>query len=77
MIRLVRLRWRTLLLWLLHVAEEWFGIADVMTWPWIHAAVGEIGLTLDGTRSLARWYVEIAERPTVRRGLEVPRLEVP
>ncbi len=27
-IRLERLRWETLLLWLLHVAEETFGVAD-------------------------------------------------
>jgi GSH-dependent disulfide-bond oxidoreductase len=60
-----------------YLAGERFGIADIMTWPWIHAAVGKIGLTLDGTRNLARWYAEIAERPAARRGLEVPRLEVP
>jgi hypothetical protein len=38
LIRLERLRWKTLLLWLLHVAEERLGVADVTatersTWP--------------------------------------------
>ena len=28
-VRLERLRWETLLLWLLHVVEESFGVADV------------------------------------------------
>jgi hypothetical protein len=30
LLQLARLRWRTLLLWLLHVAEERFGVADVI-----------------------------------------------
>jgi GST-like protein len=51
-----------------------YGLADIMTWPWIHAAVGKIGLSLDATPSLAGWYAGIAERPAVRRGLKVPAL---
>ena len=30
LLQLARLRWRTLLLWLLHVAEERFGVADAI-----------------------------------------------
>jgi GSH-dependent disulfide-bond oxidoreductase len=51
-----------------------YGLADIMTWPWIHAAVGKIGLVLDATPNLARWYAGVAKRPAVQRGLEIPVL---
>jgi GSH-dependent disulfide-bond oxidoreductase len=47
-----------------------YGIADVMTWPWINA-LPEMGVTFDATPHLARWHAEIAARPAVRRGLAV------
>jgi GSH-dependent disulfide-bond oxidoreductase len=50
-----------------------YGIADVMTWPWINA-LPEIGVTLDATPHLHRWYAEIGARPAVQRGLAVPVL---
>jgi len=53
---------------------ERFGIADVMTWPWIHAGVTQLGLTLDTCPNLDRWYGDISERPAVRRGLAIPVL---
>jgi GST-like protein len=55
-----------------YLVGDRYGLADIMTWPWIHAAVGKIGLALDATPNLARWYAGIAERPAVRRGLEIP-----
>ena len=57
-----------------HIAGEAYGIADVMTWPWIHAGLTKLGLTLDATRNLARWYMAVGARPAVLRGLVVPRL---
>jgi GSH-dependent disulfide-bond oxidoreductase len=57
-----------------HLASDRYGLADIMTWPWIHAAIGKIGLTLDATPNLARWHGEIAERAAVRRGLKIPVL---
>jgi len=51
-----------------------YGVADVMTWPWIHAAVTKIGLTVDEFPELARWYTQIARRPAVQRGLEIPKM---
>ncbi|MEO5759814.1 MAG: glutathione S-transferase N-terminal domain-containing protein [Mesorhizobium sp.] len=51
-----------------------YGIADVMTWPWIHAAVTKLGLPLDDTPHLRRWYAAIGQRPAVIRGLTVPTL---
>lgn len=51
-----------------------YGVADIMTWPWIHAAQEKIGVSLDGLPGLQRWYREIATRPAVQRGLAVPVL---
>ncbi len=51
-----------------------YGIADVMTWPWVNAAVGKLGFTLGDTPHLARWFDVIAQRPAVTRGLRVPDL---
>lgn len=34
----------------------------------------KLGLSLDATPSLARWYMAIGARPAVLRGLVVPRL---
>jgi len=56
-----------------YLVGERYGIADVMTWPWINAHP-QIGLTLDAVPHLRRWHAAIAARPAVRRGLEVPRL---
>jgi GST-like protein len=51
-----------------------YGIADVMTWPWIHAGVIKLGLSLDDTPNLVRWYAAIGRRPAVIRGIAVPAL---
>lgn len=57
-----------------HLAGEAYGIADIMSWPWIHAALVHIGLDLDASPNLRRWYDAIAARPAVQRGLRVPAL---
>ena len=57
-----------------YLVEGGYGIADVMTWPWIRAAATKLDIALDRYSSLARWYAVIAERPAVRRGLAVPDL---
>ena len=59
-----------------HIAGEAYGIADIMTWPWIHAAVEKLGLGLDATPDLARWYGLVGDRPAVKRGLAIPMLTV-
>ncbi len=55
-----------------HLAGDAYGIADVMTWPWIRAAVESIGVPIDDLPALSRWYAAVGERPAVRRGLAVP-----
>ena len=54
-----------------YLAGDRYGIADVMTWTWVHAHP-ELGLSLDAYPSLRRWHDAIAGRPAVRRGLAVP-----
>jgi GST-like protein len=56
-----------------HLAGERYGIADVMTWPWIDVH-GKLGLDLDATLNLKRWHAAIAARPAVQRGLRIPAL---
>lgn len=57
-----------------YLAGRHYGIADVMTWPWIAVAEPKLLLDLQPYPNLARWFAEIAERPAVRRGLRVPVL---
>lgn len=57
-----------------HLVGPEYGIADVMTWPWINAAVGKLGFALDPYPNLARWFATVGQRPAVRRGLLVPAL---
>ena len=51
-----------------------YGVADIAAWPWIDGT-GFAGLTLDGHPALRRWYMTIADRPAVQRGLQVPPRE--
>jgi GSH-dependent disulfide-bond oxidoreductase len=51
-----------------------YGIADVMTWPWINVAEPKLKLDLTPYPALRRWFDAIAERPAVQRGLMVPVL---
>jgi GST-like protein len=56
-----------------YLAGERYGIADIMTWPWINA-LPKLGVTLDATPNVQRWHAEIAARPAVQRGVAVPLL---
>lgn len=51
-----------------------YGIADIMTFPWIDA-LPKLGISLDQTANLARWHAAIAARPAVNRGMAVPKLD--
>ncbi len=57
-----------------HLAGAEYGIADVMTWPWINAAADKLGFALDTHPHLARWFAAVGARPAVQRGLLVPAL---
>ncbi|MGB3388761.1 MAG: glutathione S-transferase N-terminal domain-containing protein [Pseudaminobacter sp.] len=55
-----------------YLVSDLFGVADVMTWPWINAAVSKLDVDLGQYPNVARWFAEIAARPAVQRGLRVP-----
>ena len=55
-----------------YLAGREYSIADVATWPWI-ARFERHGIDWSDSPSLKRWYLEIAERPAVQRGYDVPK----
>jgi GSH-dependent disulfide-bond oxidoreductase len=48
-----------------------YSIADMATFPWV-ARHERHEVDLTGFRSVLRWYRQIAERPAVRRGYQIP-----
>ena len=48
-----------------------YSIADIANWSWVRGYKWS-GVTLDGLPHLARWLDAIAERPAVKRGVDVP-----
>ncbi|HAK53806.1 MAG TPA: glutathione S-transferase [Gammaproteobacteria bacterium] len=48
-----------------------YSIADIATWPWISRYEWQI-IDLNDYPNVKRWYIDIAERPAVQRGYDVP-----
>jgi len=48
-----------------------YSIADIATWPWVSRFEWQ-QVDLDGFPNVSRWYREIAARPAVQRGYDVP-----
>lgn len=48
-------------------------IADFATWPWLSRWDWQ-GIDLERFSNVQRWYVELAQRPGVRRGYDVPAM---
>jgi GST-like protein len=57
-----------------YLAGDRYGIADVMTWPWIQVVEPALKLDLAPYRHLRRWFDTIAARPAVQHGAAVPEL---
>lgn len=53
-----------------------YSIADIATWPWI-ARYEWQGIDWARYPHLLRWYRELASRPAVQRGYDVPRATTP
>ncbi len=49
-----------------------YSIADIATYPWIHVH-DWAGIEIDDLHSLNRWMKTVADRPAVKRGMDVPR----
>jgi GST-like protein len=54
-----------------YLAGDDYSIADIATWPWISRFEWQ-QMDLASFENLSRWYREIAQRPAVQRGYEVP-----
>ncbi len=48
-----------------------YSIADMATWPWISRYEWQ-GIEWSAYPHLKRWYLQIADRPAVQRGYDVP-----
>jgi GST-like protein len=57
-----------------YVAGQQYTIADIATWPWARFHPWH-GVELSEFPNVQRWYDEIAARPAVERGLNVPKKE--
>jgi GSH-dependent disulfide-bond oxidoreductase len=55
-----------------YLAGDEYSVADIATWPWI-ARYEWQGISWADFPNLLRWYREIAARPAVQRGYDVPR----
>jgi GSH-dependent disulfide-bond oxidoreductase len=53
------------------VADE-YSIADIAIWPWISRFEWQT-IDLGQYADVKRWYLEIAKRPAVQRGYDVPK----
>jgi GST-like protein len=53
-----------------YLAGDSYTIADIATFPWLRSWQNQ-GVELDAYPNLKRWFNEIAERPAVKRGVEV------
>jgi GST-like protein len=58
-----------------YVAGQQYTIADIATWPWARFHPWHGIEDLAEFPNLKRWYDEIAARPAVERGLNVPKKE--
>ncbi len=49
-----------------------YSVADIATWPWISRFEWQT-IDLDDFPNVKRWYTDIANRPAVQRGYDVPK----
>ena len=54
-----------------YLASDEYSIADIATWPWISRFEWQ-QVDLGSFSHLSRWYNDIAKRPAVQRGYDVP-----
>ena len=57
-----------------HLGGAEYGLADIMTWPWLNGAVTRLGKSLEARPNLARWMAAVGGRPAVQAGMKVPEL---
>jgi GST-like protein len=53
-----------------YLGSDDYSIADIACWPWMRYPDRQ-GIELEELKNFKRWFDEIAERPAVKRGVEV------
>jgi GSH-dependent disulfide-bond oxidoreductase len=56
-----------------YLAGDFLSIADFATWPWFSRFEWQ-NIDLGDFPNVRRWYVELAERPGLKRGYDVPAM---
>ncbi|MFQ6370675.1 glutathione S-transferase family protein [Shewanella sp. YIC-542] len=54
-----------------YLAGDSYTIADIACWPWVNGHEWS-GISIEGLPHLQRWLAQIAQRPAVQRGMQVP-----
>ena len=57
-----------------HLGGTAFGLADIMTYPWIATARERLGFDFSARPNLARWTDSVGARPAVVKGMAVPQV---
>ena len=55
-----------------YLAGDYYSIADIATYPWIHVH-DWAGVEVHDLENLKRWKEVVGQRPAVKRGMDVPR----
>jgi len=55
-----------------YLAGDYYSIADIATYPWIHVH-DWAGVEMHDLENLKRWKEVVGQRPAVKRGMDVPR----
>ena len=55
-----------------HLGGGEYGLADIMTWPWLNTAQKRLGVDLAPMQNLKRWFDEVGGRPAVQKGITIP-----
>jgi len=55
-----------------YLAGDYYSIADIATYPWIHVH-NWAGVEVHDLANLKRWKEVVGQRPAVKRGMDIPR----
>jgi GSH-dependent disulfide-bond oxidoreductase len=57
-----------------YLASTGYSVADIASYPWVHAMVGYYPELLEGREHVRGWLERVGARPAVQRGMAVPQL---
>jgi len=56
-----------------YLARSGYSIADITSYPWVHAMGGYFPELLQGLTHVPGWLARVGARPAVQRGMDVPK----